>query len=73
MLIHDKKYICDFTLESNKQKNDSFDSGGNISDNKVNNDSKHDSIIEGTIQVENFEKNWKRRWELFISEVLLMF
>ena len=45
------------------------DSEGNISEDEVNNVSKHDNIIEGTIQVENFVGNWKRRKDvLFISE-----
>ena len=36
---------------------------------KLNNGTKHDNIVGGTIQVEKFEENWQRRKDaLFISE-----
>ena len=59
-------------FKTTNKENDSFDSKSNISDNEVNNGSKHDDVVEGAIQVESFEENWKiRNDELFISEICL--
>ena len=55
--------------KTTNEENESFDSEGNICDNKLKNGSKHEKNVEGTIQVENFEENWKRRKDaLSISE-----
>ena len=69
MLRHDKNITIISHSKTTNEENEISDNEGNISDNKINNGSKHDNIVEGTIQVDNLEENWKRRKDaLFISE-----